>query len=36
LYPYNKNWLHKKEILGKIEGHAPFIGYFTIAMADYP
>ncbi|ORX63588.1 signal peptidase complex 18 kDa subunit [Anaeromyces robustus] len=35
---YNKNqfWIKKSDIIGKVKGYLPYIGYFTIVMSDYP
>jgi len=35
---YNKDqlWVKRNEIIGKVKGYLPYIGYFTIVMSDYP
>jgi len=35
---YNKDqlWIKKSDIIGKVKGFLPYIGYITIVMSDYP
>ncbi|ORX44561.1 signal peptidase I [Anaeromyces robustus] len=35
---YNKDqlWIKKSDIIGKVKGFLPYIGYVTIVMSDYP
>ena len=36
--PQNKDkmWVSEDEILGRVQGHVPFLGYITVTLADYP
>ncbi|KII64445.1 Signal peptidase complex catalytic subunit SEC11C [Thelohanellus kitauei] len=36
LYEVGENWVYPKEVMGKIQGTAPFVGMLTILMSDYP
>jgi len=36
LYVENRLWLHKKDLMGKVRGYAPYIGIVTILLNDYP
>ena len=36
LYPSKKLWLHKEDMIGKVRGYAPYIGYVTIALNENP
>ncbi|MCO5598528.1 hypothetical protein L7F22_052625 [Adiantum nelumboides] len=29
-------WLRRKNIIGKVRGYAPYVGYVTILLNDYP
>ncbi|KNE72278.1 signal peptidase I [Allomyces macrogynus ATCC 38327] len=31
-----KLWITTDEVVGKVYGYAPYVGYLTIAMADFP
>ncbi|OUM70707.1 hypothetical protein PIROE2DRAFT_1263 [Piromyces sp. E2] len=35
---YNKDqlWIKRSDIIGKVKGFLPYIGYITIVMSDYP
>ncbi|KAG4088435.1 signal peptidase complex I [Neocallimastix lanati (nom. inval.)] len=35
---YNKDqlWIKKSDIIGKVKGYLPYVGYFTIVMSDNP
>ncbi|GJJ71296.1 signal peptidase I [Entomortierella parvispora] len=32
----DKMWVAEDEIVGRVQGHIPYLGYVTVAMADYP
>ncbi|KAG0050000.1 Signal peptidase complex catalytic subunit [Gryganskiella cystojenkinii] len=32
----DKMWVSENEIIGRVQGHLPFLGYATVMMADYP
>lgn len=36
LYEDNRIWLHKEDLMGRIKGYLPYLGYITIALNDYP
>ncbi|CAD8199887.1 unnamed protein product [Paramecium octaurelia] len=36
LYPKDQMWLERSDIMGKIEGFLPYVGYITIYLNDYP
>ncbi|CAD8194829.1 unnamed protein product [Paramecium octaurelia] len=36
LYPRKQMWLERSDIMGKIEGVLPYVGYITILLNDYP
>jgi signal peptidase I len=36
LYNTNQDWLHERDIMGKVVGYIPYVGMLTIWMNDYP
>jgi signal peptidase len=32
----SQNWLHEDDIVGRVTGFLPYVGYVTILMNDYP
>ena len=36
LYVKKQLWLHQSDLMGKVRGYAPYIGYVTIILNDYP
>jgi len=36
LYNQGQNWIAKKDVVGRVAAHVPYIGMMTILMNDYP
>lgn len=36
LYNTNQDWLHERDVMGKVVGYVPYVGMLTIWMNDYP
>jgi signal peptidase len=36
LYSEGQRWLTKKDIVGRVKGYLPWLGYVTVVMSDYP
>ncbi|KXS13525.1 putative signal peptidase complex catalytic subunit SEC11A [Gonapodya prolifera JEL478] len=36
LYNHNQMWIHREDVIGKVQGFLPYAGMVTIIMNDYP
>ncbi|KAI8809051.1 SEC11-like protein C [Cladochytrium replicatum] len=36
LYNPGQMWIHREDIVGKVQGFVPYVGMVTIALNDYP
>ena len=36
LYSDGQVWLKRKDLMGKVQGYLPYVGYLTILLNDYP
>jgi len=36
LYNRGQMWIHREDLIGRVKGYIPYIGYITIVMNDYP
>ena len=36
LYNQGQDWIQKKDIVGRVMAHVPYVGMMTILMNDYP
>ncbi|KAI8900283.1 hypothetical protein BC833DRAFT_582538 [Globomyces pollinis-pini] len=36
LYNRGQLWIHPEDIMGRVYGHIPYLGMFTIILNDYP
>jgi signal peptidase len=36
MYPSGQSYVSRDEVVGLVYGYIPYLGWFTIALVDYP